>query len=163
MGRKKKNPQVYKHKNKKKIKKLPIIIGSLLAIALLSVIISFLINYYSKAAANNELCDYAWIPVTANNASGDEVEMSEIYNTNYTSYQGSLAFRDDGTFSLWLSPGTPDDGTHTGKYSVLDDVSISVTFDDGTETGFDIIRNDNNSIDYIVVYYSDYDVYFSKQ
>lgn len=163
MSNKKKKSHVSKSKNKKKIKKLPIIIWSFLIIAILSVIIVCLINSCSKNAVNSELYDYTWIPVTANDASGDEVEMSEIYNTNYTSYQGSLTFRDDNSFSIWFSPGTPDDGTHTGKYSVIDKETISVTFDDGTETGFNIIRNDNDSINYIVVYYNDYEVYFTKQ
>ena len=158
-----KNTKISKPENKKKVKILPLIIGTLLCVALVVTIIVISMKSWSQNSVNEELYRNSWVPITANNASGDEVEMSEIYNTNYTSYQGSMSFREDGTFSLWLSPGTPDDGTHTGKYTVLDDASISVKFDDGTETGFDIIHNDDESIAYIVVYYSDYDVYFTKQ
>lgn len=163
MSKKKQNSKIQNKPQKKAVKKLPLIIGIILCIALVAVIIIVSVKSCSKNEAKSELYNNSWVPVAANNASGDEVEMSEIYDTNYTSYQGSLTFREDGTFSLWLTPGTPDDGTHTGKYSLLDDDTISADFDDGTETGFDIIRNDDESIGYIVVYYSDYDVYFTKQ
>ena len=41
---------------------------------------------------NAELTSSAWVPEGAKNASGDEVEMSEVYNTNYSAYQGSVSF-----------------------------------------------------------------------
>ncbi len=155
---KKKNNKVNIPK-KKKSKKLPIFLASavLIVIVLIIVIVSF--NSDSNVSA---LYGYTWIPYTAHNASGDEVEMSEVYNTNYSSYQGSLTFKDNGTFSLWLSPGTPDDGTHSGTYKLESDDKISVQFDEGTQTKFDIIR-DNGEIKNIIVNYNTYEVTFNKQ
>lgn len=155
---KKKNNKVNIPK-KRKSKKLPIIIVSAVLIVTIAVIIIFSV---SSNANISELCDYAWIPTTAHNASGDEVEMSEVYSTNYSSYQGSLTFKDDGTFSLWLSPGTPDDGTHSGTYKLEADNKISAQFDEGTLTTFDIVR-ENGNIKNIKVNYNTYEVYFSKQ
>lgn len=86
--------------------------------------------------------------------------MSEIYNTNYTSYQGSLTFNDDGRFSLWLSPGTADDGTHTGCFTVNSDDEIEAYFDDGTNTKFKIERK-NGTANGIIINYNDYEIYFS--
>ena len=155
---KKKNNKVNLPK-KKKLKKLPIIIVSAALVVAITLIIIFSVSSNAKIS---DLCDYAWIPATAHNASGDEVEMSEVYSTNYSSYQGSLTFREDGTFSLWLSPGTPDDGTHGGTYKLEADNKISVQFDEGTLTTFDILR-ENGEIKNIKVNYNTYVVYFAKQ
>ncbi len=143
---------------KKSVKKLPVIIGSFICVALIVVIV---VVANIKNPTIDELCKNTWIPKSAHNASGDEVEMSEVYNTVYSSYQGSMSFADDGTFSLWLSPGTPDDGTHGGKYSV-EDSKIEAIFDDGTQTEFDI-KYEMNSIESITVYYDKYEVIFVKQ
>ena len=87
--------------------------------------------------------------------------MAEVYNTNYTTYKGSLSFKDDGTFSLWLTPGTAEDGTHSGKYSVSGD-TITAIFDDGeTTTDFKIHRK-GEEIDSISLNYEDYEVYFTS-
>ena len=155
---KKKNNKVNIPK-KKKSNKLPIFITSAVVfiIAVIIVIVSV-----SSCSNLSELYDYTWVPYIAHNASGDEVEMSEVYNTNYSSYQGSLTFKDNGTFSLWLSPGTPDDGTHSGTYKLESDNKISVKFDEGTQTTFDIVR-DNGEIKNIIVNYNAYEVTFSKQ
>lgn len=147
---------------KKQTKKSSVVIWSAVATAIVAVIAVAIVFSYTKNAKLSQLCDYTWIPVTAKNASGDEVEMIEVYQTNYTSYQGSLTFSDDDTFSLWLSPGTPDDGTHSGKYKLSDEDTIDVTFDEGTSTSFYIKQNDNE-IESIVVYYDEYEVYFNKQ
>lgn len=155
---KKKNTKVIIPK-KKKSKKLPILIASAVALIVVAIIIILSVSSCSNLS---QLYDYTWIPYTAHNASGDEVEMSEVYNTNYSSYQGSLTFRDDRTFSLWLSPGTPDDGTHSGIYKLEADDKISVQFDEGTQTEFDIVR-ENGEIKNIIVNYDAYEVTFSKQ
>ncbi len=144
---------------KKKSKKLPIFLASAVVLVIILIVVIVSLNSDSNVS---ELCDYAWIPYTAHNASGDEVEMSEVYNTNYSSYQGSLTFKDNGTFSLWLSPGTPDDGTHSGTYKLESDDKIAILFDEGTQTKFDIIR-DNGEIKNIILNYNAYEVIFSKQ
>lgn len=147
---------------KKKVNKISVIIWSAVATAFVAVIAVAIVFSYTKNVKISQLCDYTWIPVSAHNASGDEVEMIEVYQTNYTSYQGSLTFSDDGTFSLWLSPGTPDDGTHSGKYELAEDNIINVTFDEGTSTSFDIERKDDK-IESIIVYYDEYEICFNKQ
>lgn len=152
----KKNNNINK---KNKSKKLPIFLISAIVIAVALVVVVTLFNLGSNVS---ELYDYMWIPNIAHNASGDEVEMSEVYNTNYSSYQGSLTFKDNGTFSLWLSPGSPDDGTHSGTYKLESDDKISVEFDEGTQTKFEIIR-DNGEIKNIIVNYNSYEVIFGKQ
>ena len=102
------------------------------------------------------------MPASAHNASGDEVEVGEIYNTNYTTYQGSLSFEDDGTFEFWLSPGAPDDGTHGGKYTIKDNSVIDVTFDNGESQNFKI-EDKNGHIASITAEYEGYKVQFVKQ
>ena len=149
--------------NKKKKSNTKKIIITIAVFVVLGLIIGFIIG--RQAVENKKLsalCDYTWVPSTANNASGDEVEMSEVYSTNYSSYQGSLTFKDDGTFSLWLSPGTPDDGTHSGTYKLEADNKISAQFDEGTLTTFDIVR-ENGNIKNIKVNYNTHEVYFTKQ
>ena len=151
-----------KQPQKKQPKKLPIIISCIIVAIIIAASAILIVSCYSQQNRQSELCSYQWIPSTANNASGDEVEMSEIYNTNYTSYQGSLTFNEDGRFSLWLSPGTSDDGTHTGSFNVNSDDEIEAYFDDGTNTKFRIERK-NGSANGIIINYNDYDIYFSHE
>lgn len=144
-------------KNKKKIL-LYSVIGSLVVVFIIA--ISFATSMLN--AKNADLYDINWRSVSAKNASGDEVDMiTEIYNVKYSSYQGSLNFNDNGTFDLWLSPGQPEDGTHTGSFTIKDDSTIDVVFDDGTVTSFETIR-ENDKITSVVVKYNDCDVYFTK-
>ena len=103
-----------KKKNKKK--KTTAIVTSFIAACVFIIAAIVAVNVLSPSVTA-ELTSSAWVPEGAKNASGDEVEMSEVYNTNYSAYQGSMSFSDDGTFTLWLSPGSPDDGTHSGKYT----------------------------------------------
>ena len=91
-----------KKKNKKK--KTTAIISSVIAACIFIIASIVAVNVLSPSVTA-ELTSSAWIPEGAKNASGDEVEMSEVYNTNYSAYQGSMSFSDDGTFTLWLSPG----------------------------------------------------------
>lgn len=156
----KKSSAKSKQTRKNQSKKLLIIISCILCAILIAVVTISIVSCSSQQSRNDELCAYQWIPSTAKNSSGDEVEMSEIYNTNYTSYQGSLTFKEDGRFSLWLSPGTADDGTHTGSFNVNSDDEIEAYFDDGTNTKFRIERK-NGSASGIIINYNDYEIYFS--
>ena len=83
MSKKKQNSKIQNKPQKKAVKKLPLIIGIILCIALVAVIIIVSVQSCSKNEAKSELYNNSWVPVAANNASGDEVEMSEIYDTNY--------------------------------------------------------------------------------
>ncbi len=156
----KKSTAKSKQPQKKQSKKLPIIISIIIVAIITAATALSIVSCTSQQNRQSELSTYQWIPSTAKNASGDEVEMSEIYNTNYTSYQGSLTFKEDGRFSLWLSPGTADDGTHTGSFSVNSDDEIEAYFDDGTNTKFRIERKDG-TVSGIIINYNDYEIYFS--
>ena len=107
-----------------------------------------------------ELGESTWIPMSAQNASGDEVLLNEVYNNNYTNYQGSLIFHSDGTFNFWMSPGDPSDGTHSGTYKLKGD-KINVLFDDDTQSQFDVKKSGDS--EFIVVTYNGYDVTFERQ
>ena len=107
-----------------------------------------------------EIKDTVWVPSSADNASGDEVDIREVYNSYYSNYQGTLSFESNGTFELWLSPGNPTDGTHTGTYELAGD-KINVLFDDDTQSQFDIVTKGEKQC--IVVTYDGYKVYFTKQ
>lgn len=160
MAKNKKSSVKSRQTRKKQSKKLPIIISCVIVAIIIAASAILIVSCSSQQNRNSELCAYQWIPSTAKNASGDEVEMSEIYNTNYTSYQGSLTFNEDGRFSLWLSPGTADDGTHTGSFTVNSDDEIEAFFDDGTNTKFKIERKNGNA-SVIIINYNDYEIYFS--
>lgn len=146
---------------KSRIKKSRIVALIIICAAVLAVVIvAVAVNAFSSAK-KSQLCGYEWKSASALNASGDEADMGEVYNVNYSAYQGSLNFKDDGTFSIWLSPGAADDGTHTGTYSFTDDSKIDVVFDEGTVTSFEVNRK-ADEIESIVVNYNDYEVYFTK-
>lgn len=148
-----------KKKNKKK--KTTAIVSSVIAACVFIIVAIVAVNVLSPSATAG-LTSSAWVPEGAKNASGDEVEMSEVYNTNYSAYQGSMSFSDDGTFTLWLSPGTPDDGTHSGKYTVSDSDKVNLSFDDGTNTSV-TLKQKNGKISALMLKYNDYDITFVKQ
>ena len=103
-----------------------------------------------------------WIPDSARNASTDEaVPVQEVYGTYYSNYQGSLTFKDDNTFELWLSPGDASDGTHSGTYEVKDN-TVKATFGDGTKSTF-TLKRDGTQIVSVQMDYEDYKVSFKKQ
>lgn len=143
-----------KKKNKKK--KTTAIVSSVIA-ACIFIIAAIVAVHVLSPSVTAELTSSAWVPEGAKNASGDEV-----YNTNYSAYQGSMSFSDDGTFTLWLSPGSPDDGTHSGKYTVSASDKINLSFDDGTNTSAALTQK-NGKISAVVLKYNDYEITFVKQ
>lgn len=143
-----------KKKNKKK--KTTAIVSSVIAACVFIIAAIVAVNVLSPSVTA-ELTSSAWVPEGAKNASGDEV-----YNTNYSAYQGSMSFSDDGTFTLWLSPGSPDDGTHSGKYTVSASDKVNLSFDDGTNTSA-ILTQKNGKISSVVLKYNDYEITFVKQ
>ena len=110
----------------------------------------------AKAALGNT----TWYSASATDASGDQVDMGEVYQVKYSNYQGGLTFTDDNRFQFWLSPGDASDGTHSGVYELMDD-KIMVIFDEGTQTEFALVR-ENGEIKQIQVNYEDYKVTFLK-
>ncbi|MCD8026123.1 MAG: hypothetical protein LUF33_04115 [Clostridiales bacterium] len=155
---KRKKPSV--KQPKKKSKKKIIIISVIAAVLIIGAVIFCIFYNSNQPIDRSQLCDSVWTPNSATDASGDEVELSEVYNVDYTAYTGSLSFKEDGTFSLWLSPGDPEDGTHSGEYTVVDDSTLDAYFDDGTYTSFKVNQANGNIIS-IIINYNDYDVVFT--
>lgn len=148
---------------KKSYNKLKIIIpvALILIVVGISIAVVILNTNSDTAKIKNELCKNYWTPVSAKNASNDEVEMAQIYNTEYSSYKGSLEYRDDDTFSFWMSPGSPDDGTHSGRYEVADNSTVNMYFDDGTNTNFGIKYVDGKVLA-VEVNYDSYKITFGS-
>ena len=157
----KKTKNNVKKPSKKKVRILPVAVMTIIAILVVGFLGYLIFSTTSDSAKLSELCDYQWISSSAVNSSGDEIPLAEVYNTNYSSYQGTLNFKDDYTFSLWLSPGSIEDGTHTGIYEIVDDSKIDVIFNDTTYTSFYIHREDGE-ISSISLNYEDYEVFFTK-
>lgn len=145
-----------KIKSKKRKVRTIVVLVIVAAVIACTVTAVILINQHNKAA--NQLYDTRWVPVSAKNASEDEVDLAEVYNVKYTNYQGYLTFDKEGTFQLWMSPGSPEDGTHSGTFE-LDGDTIKATFDEGTKTEFYIQREDG-LIKTIKLGYDEYTVYF---
>ena len=162
MSKKKKSKKKNRIVKTKTVNKKKIFISSAVGVAIVVAIALICIASAISASRNASLYDTQWRSVSAKNTSGDEVDiMSEIYEVKYSSYQGSLNFDKDGTFDLWLSPGSPEDGTHSGSFTISDDSTIDVVFDDGTVTSFETIREDGKVVS-IVIKYKDCDVYFTE-
>lgn len=158
-NKKKNNKNISTKKSFNKLKVIiPIAVVSVIAVI---IVITVVVSQNSDTAIiKNELCKTKWTPVSATDASGDEVEMAQIYNTYYSSYQGSLEYFDNGTFSFWMSPGASNDGTHSGSYEVADGETVNMYFDDGTNTKFSIKSEDNKIIS-IEVNYDEYQIIFT--
>lgn len=151
MGNKKPTSKKSNKKNKKANNgKKIVILVSIIAVAIVGIIVSLILFGNRGYDITNKI----WYSQHATTASADEVDLQEIYKNNYSTYQGSLTFRDDSTFELWLTAGNPDDGTHKGKYSVNEN-KINVTFDSGTEKVYTIHADDKGNITEIEVPYTD--------
>lgn len=111
-----------------------------------------------------QIAGTAWTSTSAYTASGDEADLAEIYNTRYSAYQGTLTFKEDGTFEMWLTPGDPEDGTHKGTYTWENGV-LQVQFSGGDTEEFTVKYTDESKgqIAYIQVPYQEYTVYFSPE
>ena len=128
--------------------------------AVCGLLILFIAVICGGCSGSIELGESTWIPMSAKNASGDEVQLKEVYNTRYDNYQGTLTFHSDGTFSFWMSPGNEMDGTHSGTYKPEGD-KINVLFDDDTQSQFEVKKSGDS--EFIIVTYNDYDITFSRQ
>lgn len=142
---------------KKQIKK--IVIGSVAAALAVAAVVLFVIQAH-RESAGHALRGTQWVSQSAKNASGDEVDIREVYNVKYTQYQGRLTFDDADHFELWLHPGDASDGTHTGTYELKED-KLTATFDEGSVTDFALTRSDGEIVR-IDVAYDDYTVSFVR-
>ncbi len=147
-----------KELKKTKKKRIKAIIAIVIIMVIVACVIVAVVLAARHSAISNQLYDTTWVPVSAKNASKDEVDISEVYQVKYSNFNGHLTFDKSGAFQLWMAPGLPDDGTHSGKFEIDKDV-IKATFDEGTETEFYITREDG-FIKTINLGYDEYDVYF---
>lgn len=83
-----------------------------------------------------------------------EATPREVFGKSYSSCY--LLFR-DGYLELCVNPSSGE--IRRGTYHIFDDV-ISVKYQNGTGSEFNIITNSSGGIDSIIVNYGDYDVYF---
>lgn len=147
------------NQTKKKPRLLKIIIGTAVALVCAAAVVLLVINAHTESA-KHVLRNTEWKSLSALNASGDEVDVREVYNVRYSQYQGKLTFDGENGFELWLRPGDPSDGTHSGKYEINGD-NADVTFDEGTKTAFELTRTEG-SITAIDVLYDGYTVTFVR-
>lgn len=110
------------------------------------------VNGYSDDIVSVESYNISRI---VDHTTGAEVTAREVFGKLY--YYCYLAFRSDGSFEMCLNPVA--DELRTGTYKIYGDV-ISVEYSDGAGSEFDVISDSSGGIDYIVVSYGDYDVYF---
>ena len=115
---------------KKQIKK--IVIGSVAAALAVAAVVLFVIQAH-RESAGHALRGTQWVSQSAKNASGDEVDIREVYNVKYTQYQGRLTFDDADHFELWLHPGDASDGTHTGTLTSGNGVLAELLMEMGVE------------------------------
>ena len=104
-----------KKKNKFSFRKL---LAVAITAAIVSIAVVFIVITARRENAKFVLRNTYWVSQSAKDASGDEVDIHEVYNVRYSQYQGSLTFDGDNRFQLWLSPGDATDGTHSGTYEV---------------------------------------------
>ena len=162
MAKKVKKPASEKGGQKKK--KFPVkkLIAAIVAVAVIAAVVVFLVIKTNEDNAKRVLRNTTWVSKTATDASGDEVDVRQVYNSKYTNYQGTLRFGEsDDKFELWLTPGEASDGTHSGTYELKED-KITAKFDEGTEAEFKVHRKDGK-ITQIDVYYDEYVVGFYPQ
>ena len=89
------------------------------------------------------------------NTDGRVCTAREVFGNLY--YYCYLAFKSDGTFELCVNPVAGE--IRKGRYSIYGNV-ISVLYNDGSGAEYDIVSNASGDVDYIIVKYGDYDVYF---
>lgn len=161
MAKKRKNAGKKPAVPKKKPFPVKALIAGILAVVLIAGIVVFAVVHANRDNAKYALRSSYWASQTAKNASGDEVDIREVYNVKYSNYQGRLEFDKDNGFELWLSPGDAADGTHSGTYEISGD-TVKATFDDGSTAEFALTRRDG-AIAQIDVNYGEYTVSFFPQ
>lgn len=80
------------------------------------------------------------------------VVLGNYYNDCY------LSFEPTGKFELYLN--TASGVAEGGTYHIYDNI-ISVLYDSGIGAEYTLFTSANGSVDYIIVNYGDYDIYFS--
>ena len=87
-----------------------------------------------------------------------QVSPRVVFGSSYNVADNYIKFDSNGSFEMYLSGYF--NNTKKGTYKLYDNV-ISVNYDDGTASEYDVTYTDSGVISYIIVNYGDYDVYFS--
>lgn len=96
------------------------------------------------------------VDLVYDHTTGEEVLKTVVFGKLYS--YCALTFGEDGTVELCLNPSA--DEVRKGSYRIYGSV-ISVVYDDGAGSEYNLITDEDGDIDYIIVNYGDYDVYFS--
>lgn len=89
------------------------------------------------------------------NRTGAEVSPRVVFGADYESCY--IAFSPNKTFEMCIDPTSGT--TRSGQYEFFNDI-VSVTYDDGTGSEFDILVDEVGNITHVIVNYGDYSVYF---
>ena len=96
------------------------------------------------------------IQFVVDHSTGAEASPRVAFGANYAYCY--IAFSDDKTFEMCIDPASG--AIRKGTYQVYDDV-VSVVYDDGVGSEYDILYDDAGNISHVIVNYGDYDVYFA--
>ena len=105
MSGKKKKPA---KKNKQPVKKpfpRKAVYRRVIAAVLIAGLVVFLVFRTNEDNEKHLLRSTYWALSARKTASGDEVDIREVYNVKASTYQGNLTFDGENGFELWLRPG----------------------------------------------------------
>ncbi len=87
-----------------------------------------------------------------------QVSPRVVFGSSYNVSDNYIKFDSNGSFEMYLSGYF--NNTKKGTYKLYDSI-ISVEYEDGTASEYDVTYADSGVISYIIVNYGDYDIYFS--
>lgn len=101
------------------------------------------------------ISDTMYIKFVVANSTGAEASPRVVFGKEYDACY--IAFSPNKTFEMCVDPVSGD--TRSGTYEIVNDI-VSVTYDDGTGSEYDILVDEAGSITHVIVNYGDYRVYF---
>lgn len=101
------------------------------------------------------ISDTMSVKFVVDNRTGAEASPRVVFGADYESCY--IAFSPNKTFEMCIDPTSGS--TRTGRYEIVNDI-VSVTYDDGTGSEFDILVDEMGNITHVIVNYGDYSVYF---
>lgn len=162
MAKKNKKRNVKSPKKKKKNIK-SIIVSCVVVLVIAAAVVTAYIIYQNTSLDAADFSNSTFVCSSARDASGDEADMSDVYNLRYDNYQGSLKLSGDGSFEFWMSPGTKDDGVHAGTYTYNREKQVlNAKFDNGEKVNFKLVRGADGGLKRIEAPYNGYTVSFVK-
>ena len=96
------------------------------------------------------------VQFVVDHSTGAEASPRVVFGEDYAVCY--LVFSEKKTFEMCLDPASGS--IRTGTYEIYDDV-VSVSFDDGGGSEYDLLFDEDGNITHVIVNYGDYDVYFS--